>query len=110
MHDAIIKGTVHHLSPVEHIGQKQMPKRTAIIETDGRYPQYIPIEGAGNKHHAFDNLSKGQQVEIGVFINGRLGKDAYADRAFLSLEVAQILSSGVPPQGKPSHQPTQEAY
>ena len=108
MPDAVIKGTVHHLSVVENVGAKNMPKRTLVVETEGRYPQYIPIEASGDKVRKFDNLQPHQQVSVGVYINGRQGSGSYEGRYFLNLEVENVQSSGAAPTQPPG--PGQQAH
>jgi len=68
-------GKVYFKSEVELIGVNQMKKQILVVETDGQYPQKLPIEFIKEKCDLLNNLQTGQQVKVSVNIRGSEYKD-----------------------------------
>ena len=63
-------GKVCHKSEVELLGQNQIKKQIIAVETDGQYPQKIPVEFLKDKVDLLHNLQIGQQVKVSVNLRG----------------------------------------
>ncbi len=69
--NAVIEGTVYHVSEVQTVGQKGAQKRVVVVETAGDYPQKIPCEFFGKNLDKADRLAVGDEVLIAVNLRGR---------------------------------------
>ena len=65
-----VVGKVCHKSEVELLGQNQIKKQIIAVETDGQYPQKIPVEFLKDKVDLLHNLQIGQQVKVSVNLRG----------------------------------------
>lgn len=63
-------GKVYFKSEVELIGVNQMKKQILVVETDGQYPQKLPIEFIKDKCDLLNNLQVGQQVKVSINVRG----------------------------------------
>lgn len=71
-----IIGKVYFKTEVELIGANQMKKQILVVETDGQFPQKLPIEFIKDKCDLLNNLQIGQQVKVSVNVRG----NEYQDR------------------------------
>jgi hypothetical protein len=71
-----VVGKVCHKSEVELLGQNQIKKQIIAVETDGQYPQKIPVEFLKDKVDLLNNVEVGQSVKVSVNIKGK----EYTDR------------------------------
>lgn len=69
-------GKVYFKSEVELIGANQMKKQILVVETDGQYPQKLPIEFIKEKCDLLNNLQLGNQVKVSINVRG----NEYQDR------------------------------
>ena len=66
-----ITGVIKLIRQTQIIGNNGFQKREVIITTDEQYPQHIQIEFHKDKCDTLDNYTEGQQVEIGINLQGR---------------------------------------
>ncbi len=69
--NAVIEGTVYHVSEVQTVGQKGAQKRVVVVETSGDYPQKLPCEFFGKNVDKAAALQVGDEVLIAVNLRGR---------------------------------------
>jgi hypothetical protein len=75
MEKAEIIGKVYFKSEAELIGANQMKKQILVVETDGQYPQKLPVEFIKDKCDLLNNLQVRQQVKVSVNVRGNEYKD-----------------------------------
>jgi hypothetical protein len=66
-----ITGVVHHIGPVETVGDKGFTKRLLVVRTDQQYDNLIPVELKKDKTALADGLKVGQSVTVHVNVGGR---------------------------------------
>jgi hypothetical protein len=66
-----ITGVVHHIGPVETVGDKGFTKRLLVVRTDQQYDNLIPVELKKDKTALADGLKVGQSVTVHTNIGGR---------------------------------------
>lgn len=76
MDKAEVIGKVYFKTEVELIGANQVKKQILAVQTEGQYPQKIPVEFMADKVDLLNNLQIGQQVKVSVNVRG----NEYQDR------------------------------
>ena len=71
MSDAKVRGIVHVIEGTKSFGQKGFRKRLLVLEQNGRFPNYIPIDFTGDNCDSIDNLKIGDEIEVTYRLNGR---------------------------------------
>ena len=71
-----VEGNVHFKSELEFIGANQLKKQILVVETEGQYPQKLPIYFIKDKTDLLNNIQVGQKVKVSVNIRG----NEYTDR------------------------------
>jgi hypothetical protein len=66
-----VTGTVHHIGPVETVGQKGFTKRLLVVHNGDEYNALVPIELKKDKTALADSLQVGQSVTVHVNLGGR---------------------------------------
>jgi hypothetical protein len=66
-----ITGVVHHIGPVETVGDKGFTKRLLVVRTESQYDNLIPVELKKDKCALADGLKLGQSVTVHTNIGGR---------------------------------------
>ena len=66
-----ITGKVKHISETKTYGDNNFRKREIVITTEEQYPQHILVEFVQDKTSVLDKYQVGQNVKIGININGR---------------------------------------
>jgi hypothetical protein len=66
-----ITGVVHHIGPVETVGDKGFTKRLLVVRTESQYDNLIPVELKKDKTSLADGLKVGQSVTVHVNVGGR---------------------------------------
>ena len=69
--NAVVDGTVYHVSEVQTVGTRGAQKRVIVVETTGDYPQKIPCEFFGKNIDKAADLRVGDEVLIAVNLRGR---------------------------------------
>jgi hypothetical protein len=71
-----MKGRVHEVTPLEHVGAKRHPKRSLVlaINEDDKYPQNVPIEFFGeDKVALLAEIGCDDEVTVSFDLRGREG-------------------------------------
>lgn len=71
MSDAKVRGIVHVIEGTKTFGQKGFRKRLLVLEQNGRFPNYIPIDFTGDNCDSIDSLKVGDEIEVTYRLNGR---------------------------------------
>jgi hypothetical protein len=71
MSDAKVRGIVHVIEETKSFGQKGFRKRLLVLEQNGRFPNYIPIDFTGDNCDSIDSLKVGDEIEVTYRLNGR---------------------------------------
>ena len=81
-----LEGTVLEVGETQTFGES-FTKRTILVETSSKpeYPCPVPIDFIKDKCEMLDSIKEGNEIEVEFFLDGRRGKDKYADRVFLNL-------------------------
>ena len=87
-----ITGTVHHVGPVESVGDKGFTKRLLVVRTDQQYDNLIPVELKKDKCALADGLKVGQSVTVHVNVGGR----EYGGKFYPSITGWKIESQAAP--------------
>ncbi len=66
-----ITGKIQSIEQTKEYGEKGFRKRTFILVTDEKYPQTLPIDFVQDKVTLLDKFSVGQEVVVGINLNGR---------------------------------------
>lgn len=77
-----LTGTIEKIFDTKEFGEKGFKKRELILNSGGEYPQVISIEFVQDKTAILDKYAVGDNVEVGININGRKwtspeGEDKY---------------------------------
>jgi single-strand DNA-binding protein len=92
-----ITGTVHHIGPVESVGDKGFTKRLLVVRTDQQYDNLIPVELKKDKTALADGLKVGQSVTVHTNIGGR----EYNGKYYTSITGWKIeADQSAPPQNQ----------
>jgi len=99
MSDAKVSGIVHLIEETKTFGNKGFRKRLVVLEQEfGSFTNYVPIEFVRDSCDAVDELSVGDEVEVGYRLSGRRWqRDPSSEvKYFLSAEGMsfKILKSG----------------
>ena len=82
-----ITGKIKKIRETQTFGAKGFRKREFIVETDDKYPQFIPVEFVQDKVDLLDKFSVGQFIKVGVNVQGREWINPEGDeKYFLSLQ------------------------
>ena len=87
-------GTVHHVSPVEIVGDN-LQKRQLVLsisekgKDDKTYESFLAAEALGEKVDALDGLVTGQNVTLHFTVRSR----SYQDRWFTNVNVFRVEKS-----------------
>jgi hypothetical protein len=94
--DAKVRGIVHVIEETKTYGQKGFRKRLVVLEQDGRFPNYIPLEFTNDDCDQVDDLNVGDDVEISYELRGRKWqKDAKSEvKFFLNAEARSFKKLG----------------
>lgn len=94
-------GRIAVLKPTQVVSDK-FSKREFVIETEGQYPQLIPMEFQQDKCSMLDGFKVGQSVTVGCNVKGRKWTSPQGeDKYFITLHAwtIQAATSDVqPPQ------------
>jgi hypothetical protein len=90
-----ITGVVHHVGPVETVGDKGFTKRLLVVRTESQYDNLIPVELKKDKCALADGLKLGQSVTVHTNIGGR----EYNGKFYPSITGWKIEASA-PPQNQ----------
>lgn len=74
-----LTGKVYKVLPLQTF-ESGFTKRVAVIETDGEYPQKLPIEFLKDRTVMLDNITEGQLVTVEYDLRG----SEWNDKFFLS--------------------------
>jgi hypothetical protein len=85
-----VEGKICFKSPVETFGNKGFRKQTIVVETDGKYPQTIPVEVSGDLLVVSNGLQFGEQVKVSYWLRG----NKYKERYYVNLSAKEIVRSG----------------
>lgn len=60
-------GTITHITPIEHIGEKETPKFTLVLaEQDVEYPKSLAVDVRGDKTQWHDQYAIGEEVTVSI--------------------------------------------
>lgn len=101
MSEAKVRGVVHLVEETKEYGQKGFKKRLVVLEqSNGRFPNFIPLEFLRDNCDAADDLQVGSEVEISYQLSGRKWqKDPSSEvKFFLSAEALsfKVIAAGDP--------------
>lgn len=96
MSDAKVRGIVHVIEETKSFGQKGFRKRLLVLEQNGRFPNYIPIDFTGDNCDSIDSLKIGDEIEVTYRLNGRKWqKDPSSEvKFFLNAEAISFRAIG----------------
>ena len=100
-----IKGVVHHIGPIEEIGEKGFRKSIIVIDTGGEYPQLIPVEFTGDKADATQDCSVGEILSVSFNLRG----NEYNGRFYVNLKGWKIDKASTTKPKEPTAEKTVEA-
>ena len=83
-----VTGKVHLIQAEEQVSES-FKKRLLVVETDGEYPQLIPIDFVQDKTSKPDGFSIGDKVKVSINLRG----NEYNDRYYLSAQGWKIEKS-----------------
>lgn len=89
-----VSGQVIEIRDTEHVGSNDFKKRLLVVETEGEYPQKIPIEFVQAKTELLDKFSVGDRVIVSVNIRGVEYEKNMEVNYFLSLQGWRIVKQG----------------
>jgi hypothetical protein len=93
-----ITGTIHSVSQLTQIGNKNTDKCTVVIEAvdNPMYPQYIPIEAIGQTAGIAASFKKGDVVHVKYNVRGRLWNPPTGgdEKCFLSFSLYDMGIAG----------------
>lgn len=72
-----VQGEIIVINNTETIGAKGFRKRLAVVKTDEKYPQTIPVEFTQDNVSLLDNFIIGDIVKIGINLRGTEWKGRY---------------------------------
>lgn len=98
MSDTKVRGVVHVIEETKTYGQNGFRKRLVVLEqSNGRFPNFIPLEFLKDNCESADDMNVGDEVEISYQLSGRKWqKDPSSEvKYFLSAEALsfKVLSS-----------------
>ena len=84
------------IEETKSFGQKGFRKRLLVLEQNGRFPNYIPIDFTGDNCDSIDSLKVGDEIEVTYRLNGRKWqKDPSSEvKYFLNAEAASFRVLG----------------
>ena len=99
-----IKGKIKLIGETQTFGDKGFRKRELIITTEDQYPQHILIEFVQDKTDLLDKFAVGQDIKVGININGREWVNPQGEtKYFNSLQGWRIdIESNTPKQAAPT--------
>lgn len=96
-----IKGTIHHISPIETVGRKGTTKRIVVAKTSAKYENLVPIEVYKDQCNLFDSIKVGQPIAVEVECGGR----EYQGRYYASIRyVSHVVKTEDSPEPMPMPQ------
>jgi len=99
-----VTGTVHHIGPIESVGDKGFTKRLLVVNNGQQYDNLTPIELKKDKTALADGLRVGQSVTVHVNLGGR----EYSGKYYPSITGWKIEASA-PPQNQSAPPQNQSA-
>ena len=94
-----ITGKIKQISETKTFGSAGFRKREFVVETEEKYPQFIPMECVQDKVELLDKFKVNQFIKVGVNVQGRewINPEGEA-KYFLSLQAWQInlIEGGTP--------------
>jgi single-strand DNA-binding protein len=88
----ILSGRIIKIGETEQI-KETFKKRLLVVETDGEYPQSIPVEFVQDRTDLLNDLTVGDSVAVSYNLRGRKWNDKY----FLNLDGWKIEKTGSAP-------------
>ena len=90
-----LTGKVYKVLPLQTF-ESGFTKRVAVIETEGEYPQKLPIEFLKDRTVMLDNITEGQLVTVDYDLRG----SEWNDKFFLSAVAWKIDANTSPAMDK----------
>lgn len=90
MSDNTLKGTLYHKGKTET--KNNFTFRSFVIFQDGKYPQYIPMQLAGDRCELLDPIGEGSEMTVDFDLQGRRydKKDGSGEAFFLTLNAWRL--------------------
>jgi hypothetical protein len=84
-----VQGTIYKIGETETF-DSGFSKRLLVVESEGEYPQKIPMEFVKEKTSVLDAYSVGQKVKVSINLRG----NEYQEKFYLSAQAWKIEKLG----------------